>query len=132
MIEISAIQCASGWKKLYQPIIDRVITHDSVQNNLDDKIGIAHVKEKDGMLKITLVKPHNATASLIDDIYEAELMSKEICEFCGTLHDVGVTKNHNYKTCCKSCWEKHILDMYDDSVWQDLTTKKYYKKAVTK
>lgn len=127
MIEIACIQCGKGWESLYLPIINKVIEFDDKQINVSDKIGIAYVKEKDGMLKIYLVQPHNASAELIDEIYSAEIKSKEYCEYCGTTENVGVTMNFTYKTCCKECWEKNIGKWNKDSIWKNIITRKQYK-----
>ncbi|MBR6517533.1 MAG: hypothetical protein IKT40_11935 [Bacilli bacterium] len=128
MITVSSLQCNKGWSKLYQPIIDKIIEFDSQQENVKDKIGIAYIKEKDGVMKITLVQPHNADSSIMDLIYEAENKSKSVCEYCGSETNVGITMNNTYKTCCKTCWEKNIIPMQENSIWQDLTTRKLFKK----
>ncbi len=128
MVEFSILRCGKGWEKLYQPIVDKVIEYDKQQKDVKDKIGIAYIKEHDGYLKICLNQPHNANCKLIGEIYNAELKSRSVCEFCGETNDIGVTMNNAYKTTCKKCWETYILPKHDDSIWQNLTTKKHYKK----
>ena len=128
MIEIAIVRCGKGWESLYKPIVNQVIEHDISQSDKTKKIGIEYIKEHDGMLKICLSQPHNADSKLIGEIFQAEMQSRRVCEYCGETENIGITMNNTYKTTCKNCWENFILTQHSDSIWQNLTTKKHYKK----
>lgn len=113
----TVINCNKGWECLYQPIIDKIIEHDLQVSDVKDKIGIAKIKEKYGLLTICLYHQNNASEEIMNMIIEATRKSKQICEYCGTTQHVGTTRNNWFKTCCKSCWEKNIKNINTDSVW---------------
>ena len=120
------VQCREGWSKLYQPIIDEVINHDISQVNNNKRIGIESIYEEDGELRIDLIQEENAYSSLFSKIRDAELASVKTCEYCGATENVGTTMNFHFETCCKSCWESHILPKRPQSVWKDYDTQKSY------
>ena len=119
MFNRSVIECGEGWKCLYQPIIDKILEHDSNVQELKDKIGIRQIKEKFGLLQIYIENEKNASDELLDMISNATRQSRNICEFCGTKEHVGSTRNFWFKTCCKSCWERKIKSMNNESVWKE-------------
>lgn len=120
MIRKDVIECKSGWKSLYEPIINKIMEHDSNVTDPNKKIGIFQIKEKFGVLVFNLINTSNASDEILEMITNATRQSSRICEFCGTKENVGTTKNHWYKTCCKSCWEKNIKAHYEDSKWKEL------------
>ena len=120
MLKKSVVSCRSGWACLYEPIIDKIMVHDSNVDDVEKKIGIFQVKEKFGQLTINLINPQNASHEIMSMIYDAARRSTKICEFCGTTSNVGTTKNNWYKTCCESCWEKYIKVNNPDSRWERL------------
>lgn len=126
--EYNVVMCNEGWKSLYQPIIDDVLKYDDLVYLPEDRIGIQSVACVDGLMEITLINPHNAYDSLAKDIKDAENASSRMCEYCGETSHVGTTMNFFYKTCCKACWEKHILPHYLQSIWKDYTTNTHHKK----
>lgn len=120
------VQCHDGWKKLYQPIIDEVIDFDIRQTDASKRIGIKSIEMEDGAMVISLINTHNASDKLLDKIDKAELLSERTCEFCGDTKNVGTTLNYNYQTCCRECWEKHILPKRPQSTWKNYKTTKMY------
>lgn len=124
------VTCRNGWEKLYKPIIDKIMEYDSKQADVSDKIGIEEIKEKYGIMKIKVINHINLTDEISQMITKAERDSMDTCEFCGTKDDVGVTMNFWYKTCCKHCWENHILKNEPQSVWMNKTNKKTFKKTL--
>lgn len=112
------VKCEKGWECLYKPIIDEIQKHDSIQTSPNDKIGIEEIKEKYGMLSIKLINEHNLTDKISDMITKAIRNSLNVCEYCGTMNNVGVTMNFWYKTCCEKCWRKHILSSEPKSIWK--------------
>lgn len=120
MITKSVVECRDGWASLYEPIIEKIIEHDSKIENVNNKIGVAQVKEKFGIMCINVVNVHNCTSEITEMINNAIRESGKICEYCGTRHNVGSTRNNWYKTCCKSCWEKYIKTYNDKSIWKEI------------
>ena len=120
------VQCHEGWKSLYQPIIDEVINFDICQTDPSKKIGIKSIEMEDGAMVISLINTHNASDDLLDKLDQAELASERMCEFCGDTQNVGTTLNYTYQTCCKECWEKHILPKKPKSTWKNYKTTKLY------
>lgn len=122
------VMCNKGWQKLYQPIIDNVIHYDELAYLPEDKIGIKSIDCVDGVMEVKLINPHNASEELKKEITCAENLSSRTCEYCGETKNVGTTMNFFYKTCCKACWERHILPHYLQSIWKDYTTNIHHKK----
>lgn len=111
------VKCKKGWESIYNPIIDAIYKHDSEQEYIKDKIGVEEISEEYGMFKIELIQPRNLTDEISQMITNAGRDSLRICEFCGTIENVGVTMNFRYKTCCRSCWRNEILEYEPKSVW---------------
>ena len=126
-MNLNIITCGQGWKKLYLPIIDKIFNHDSKQKRVEDKIGIDEIKEKYGMISIKTINPHNITDEINDMINDANKDSLNVCEFCGTTENVGVTMNFWYKTCCYDCWKKEILSKQPQSAWKGKQSMSYKK-----
>lgn len=124
----NAIVCNSGWKKLYQPILDKIFKYDDSQDSSDKKIGVSRVESCDGKLKFIFVNKDNIPYHLKQDIEEACHESLSVCEMCGTKLNVGTTLNNEYVTCCRECWENFILTKNTNSIWKDYTTGKCYRK----
>ena len=122
----NVVQCREGWKKLYQPIIDAVINFDICQSSSDKRIGIKSIHQDDGELCIDLVQEENVTSEIAWKIYDAEQASRRTCEYCGDTKNVGTTMNYHFETCCKNCWEAHILPKRPQSIWKDYKTTKMY------
>lgn len=125
MIGENIVTCKKGWEKLYRPILNKIMYHDVNQDDVDDKIGVEEVKEKYGIMVINVINPENLTDEISQMITEAEKNSMDVCEFCGTEKEVGVTMNYTYKTCCKYCWENFILKDEPLSVWMGKDKKMY-------
>ena len=113
------VKCKEGWKSIYQPIINKIYKHDSSKTNVDEKIGVEEICEKYGMIAIKVIQPFNLTDEISAMITEAGRESLNVCEFCGTRESVGVTMNFRYKTCCRSCWKRNILEYEPKSVWKE-------------
>lgn len=124
--QFDVVQCKEGWKKLYQPIIDEVINFDICQSSSDKRIGIKSIYQEEGELVIDLVQEENAPASLFYKIYDAEKESARVCEYCGATENVGTTMNYHFETCCKACWESHIVPKRPQSIWKDYKTTKMH------
>ena len=130
MINEDIVTCRNGWETLYRPILNKIMEHDVKQKCVESKIGVEKVKEKYGTLLIEVVNAENLTDEISQMITSAERNSMNICEFCGTSHNVGVTMNFRYKTCCRYCWENHVLKNEPLSVWMDKSKKKTFKKEL--
>lgn len=120
------INCRSGWKNLYQPIVDDVINFDKNQRIASNKIGIKRVTNIEGKLYVLLVNPENATKSLIDKISKAQSESEFTCEFCGKksgddsneIDNVGYAFSKDEKIiCCKKCYNTYLLTKERTSRW---------------
>lgn len=118
MIKDNIVKCESGWKSLYQPIIEAVYKYDSEKTDVEDKIGVEEIKEKYGMLDVKLVNPFNLCDNIAQMITNTRRDSLSVCEFCGTREHVGCTMNFEYKTCCRKCWRQNILEFEPKSVWK--------------
>jgi hypothetical protein len=65
------IECGSGWKPLYMPLIGRCMNEDAT---------ILEVRSVNGVLSI---KAEGGSQALHDALREAEQQSKALCESCG-------------------------------------------------
>ena len=122
------IHCGKGWEKLYKPVVEMIFKHDDIHQDPTKKIGIKEIKEEDGALVIGIVNENNLTSEIRNEILISEQDSINVCEFCGTENNVGTTMNHDYKTCCKDCWEDIILAKVPNSMWKSYSTNKFYQK----
>lgn len=100
--ELFGIECGSGWKSLYQPIIDYV---EEWNKSHESKIKIIQIKEKFAGLRIYVENP---TEELNQMIYEAELKSFYMCEDCGSTENIGTIGNRWYRTLCRNCAQKQV------------------------
>jgi len=93
--ELFGIECGSGWKSLYEPIIALC-----KKENVD----ILQIKEKFGTLRFYVA---NISPFLDDEIRKAEIASQNICEICGSS---GKLRNSNgwLKVRCNDCLEKKL------------------------
>ena len=113
------VKCEKGWSSIYIPVIDAIYKHDSSKTKIEEKIGVEEICEKYGMIAIKVIQPFNLTDEISMMITNAGRDSLSICEYCGTKENVGVTMNNRYKTCCRKCWKKKILEYEPDSVWKE-------------
>ena len=117
-------ECGIGWKRLYQPIIDKV---DSLNETLpeDKQIKILQIKEKFAGLRIYL---ENANEELMKMVHEAESESYQVCERCGTSENVGILNTGGwYYNCCQECAKKLIKNAQD--CWKD--RKMFWRNSKT-
>lgn len=112
------INCEKGWQHLYQPIIDEIVEFDNKQNHLINKIGIKQINSIFGELSFLFHNSFNVTPHLKTMLADATAKSRRTCEYCGTQKDVGTTQTHGTKVCCYSCWNKHIRDEFNKSIWK--------------
>ena len=96
--ELFGIECRDGWRKLYQPIIDKVIEYN--ETHKDYPIAINQIKEKYGGLRVYL---SYYTKELSDMIDRAEEESYHICEVCGKHIDEPIEENHWIYAECEEC-----------------------------
>jgi ribosomal protein L37AE/L43A len=117
--ELFDIECGSGWKHLYEPIIDAVAEYNIKQHNEDDKIEIHQIKEKFGGLRVYLSKYTDELRKMIED---AEEKSYHTCEMCGKHIDKPIIKNHWIYAECEECYQKWLnkrakaLEAYENKV----------------
>lgn len=123
-----AVKCLSGWKDLYQPVIDAVVEYDTKQTEIGKKIGIKEINEVDGEMEISFCHPNNITDRINQLRNTAETQSGRVCEYCGSKEEIGMTMNYFYKTCCHTCWSDNVLPRYPKSVWKCLSNNQLYKK----
>lgn len=103
--ELFGIECGEGWKKLYQPIIDKIDEHNN--KFPDNKITITQIKEKFAGLRFYA---DNTTEEIDNMISDAEDKSYKVCEICGEEHNVGILNcNGWYSTLCMDCTKKNIM-----------------------
>ena len=93
------VECGKGWKKLYQPILDRV---KEINESDEDGIEVTQVKEKFGRLEIYLDK---YTDELTDMIKKASEASGHLCEECGEPAEPTEVGGWTYQLCDK-CYKK--------------------------
>lgn len=130
MMHENVIKCKSGWKKLYQPVIDEIFKHDDLQKSVISKIGVCSVKNLDGELCISVEDYRNTPDSISEAIMKARIDSRNTCEYCGSTKEIGTTMNYEFITCCKDCWMTHVLSKQDKSVWKNKTTNQFLKKEI--
>ena len=84
------IECASGWKSLYEPLIDLC---------KKENVEVHQVKEKFGTLRFYTGE---APEYVMDHIANAEILSETTCELCG---DPGKLRRGTWlMTNCDSCY----------------------------
>lgn len=87
--ETVGVECGTGWRRLYEPVVD-----------LCDEAGIVvgRIREKFGGLRIDV---DGASSSVRDAVARAERESFSMCEFCG---EPGVPRGGPcVKTLCDAC-----------------------------
>jgi len=102
--ELFGIECGSGWKKIYEPLIEKIKEYN--EKNPDSPIQILQVKEKWGTLRFYV---SSAPQEIYDLIDKAEKKSEITCEECGYTNPKKV-KNKPilgwYRTLCPRCRER--------------------------
>lgn len=109
--EAFGIECGSGWKSLYQPIIDYVTLYNSEHEETDSRIYIDQIKEKFGGLRFYWSGENldQETCNILNEmVRKAEDESYKVCETCGTRENVGITVGGWYITCCEDCITKRV------------------------
>ena len=99
--ELFGIECESGWKKLYEPIIEYIIEYNKTHE--DNPIKIHQIKEKFGGLRFYT---NYCTEELDRMIDKAEDESYNVCEICGKHIDQPIVKHHWIYPFCKECFNK--------------------------
>ena len=103
--EAFGIECGSGWKELYQPLIDYVNKFNEEHQGTDSHIYIDQIKEKWAGLEFYWTGknlPTEITEELQQMVRDAHEKSYTICECCGSKEDVGMTAGW-YTTICEKC-----------------------------
>lgn len=119
MLDNNVVECKSGWKSLYQPIIDTIVKYDNEQKSVDKKIGFCSIVNHLGAMKVNLINPQNKTNDIAMLITQNEVESLHTCEFCGTKQYIGTTLDVTVKTCCEQCWKENILPRNQYSIWNE-------------
>jgi len=104
--ELFGVECCTGWKSLYQPILDKIDEYNKDKED-NDKIRVMQVKEKFGTLRIYV---DNAPQEIYDEIDKAERTSSIVCEECGykNPHKVSTSLVLGwYRTLCQRCKDKY-------------------------
>lgn len=115
--ELFGIECGKGWKKLYQPILDRV---EEINESSNGHIEVTQVKEKFGRLEIYLSRYTDELTAMIKKASEA---SGHLCEECGEPAEPTEVGGWVYQLCDK-CYEnfenrtKKILESYETKFTQ--------------
>jgi len=97
--ELFGIEAGTGWKPLYQPILDRI---DKINKETGSKIVPTQVKEKFGRLEFYLSESNSELQEMIN---EASEKSSHICENCGKSAETMNVNGWLYPFCTE-CYEK--------------------------
>lgn len=103
--ELFGIECESGWKKLYEPIIEYIVEYNKTHE--DNPIKIHQIKEKFGGLRFYT---NYYTEELDRMIDKAEDESYNVCEICGKHIDQPIVKHHWIYPFCKECFNERHKD----------------------
>lgn len=104
--ELFGIECGSGWKNLYGPVIERINRYN--EEHPEDPIQVEQIKEKWGTLRIYV---RSAPQEIYDLIDEAEQKSQYTCEDCGFQNKEKVKIRNTggwYRTLCERCFNSYI------------------------
>ena len=101
-IELFGVECGKGWYDLLTPIIEYVEEYNK-DTEEDNQIKFLQIKEKWGGLR---VYTNFGTRELFDLIDKAEEESYNVCEFCGSREEVGMTLSGWNSTTCLDCVKK--------------------------
>lgn len=123
--EKQVITCHSGWKSLYEPILNKILIFDREKKAFKDKIGILSIRNDHGMLTFDLCNDINLPKDLRSEITNASCRSLNSCEYCGTSEKIGYTCCNTARTCCEKCYEENIKKTFPREIWYE---RKMFKK----
>jgi len=125
------IECSvnDGWAVLVYLLCNMIEAHFDVRNEIGDKnvkkerdeFQIFQIKEKLGELRFYCNSSNEYVSGLVSTIMA---ISSYTCEFCGTMKDVGKTRDW-IKTVCKDCLKEYFTD---DTEWKPLEIQKLLSK----
>lgn len=121
--ELFGVECGSGWYQLLEPIYNYIEKYNSDIPE-EEKIQILQVKEKYGTLNVYV---SHGTRELFDLIDFAESESENVCEDCGTRHNVGTTMVGWIRTICLDCAKKEAVGRGYPIVLQMNDTKQIFE-----
>lgn len=102
------IDCGEGWHKLLDDLCKNIQEHvDSVKCK---QVEAVQVKEKFGGLRFYFCGGDDYTHGLVS---EAENMSYEVCEWCGSTKDVTQTTGW-VVTLCPDCLKKYRKERFKE------------------
>lgn len=119
--ELFRIECGSGWKDLYEPLIEYIQRYNE-DKPIEEQIQITQIKEKFGGLRFYV---SHATDELRDMINKAEHESYSTCEICGSKENIGF-KMGWIQTICHDCIKEMAVKEGDVFRWKKKGTNDTY------
>jgi len=124
-----------GWFWLIDQLCESIQSYTDNNNSYrkdNDKIKqvvATSVKEKFGILSFDYYNGDNLIEGMV---WLAEHMSMNICEFCGSTHNVGRTTGWVY-TICKECYSNSTEDRIINLPWKENVSESIdYSKELRK
>lgn len=102
-VELFGIECRSGWKDIYTPVIEAIQKYNEEHSD-EDPVEILQIKEKYGRLCIYVSRQ---PATIREMIRQAEKESWETCEICGSKKQITHTQGW-IQTLCEECYRNKI------------------------
>ena len=94
------IECNDGWFLILNNLLQNIYNYCKWDNKPFPDI--IQIKEKFGRLVVYINNEDEYISGMINN---TENLSAHVCEFCGTMEEVGQTEGWIYTT-CRSCYEK--------------------------
>lgn len=120
--ELFGIECRSGWKELYGPILKYVEDYNR-DKEPKEKLKIRQIKEKWAHLDLTF---NFYTDELREIVTNAVRESVKVCEDCGSREDVGMVLGAWKYTTCINCLLKDAKERNRPTYWKRNTDNKIY------
>ncbi len=107
-------ECYDGWYNIIEQLCDSIQSYIDLNPHLNiTQVVATQVKEKYGGLCFY----YNGGDDVIRGMVRlAEHMSYSVCEFCGSVEEVGHTKGWIY-TICKKCYDNSTEDRITNLEW---------------
>lgn len=109
-----------GWFWLLDQLCDSIQKYIDNNNEYNEKkisqVIATSVKEKFGMLSFNY---YNGNDYIDGMVMMAERMSRNTCEFCGSIHNVGSTNGGWIYTICKECYTNTTNVMISNLQWKE-------------
>lgn len=113
-------QCADGWAPLIEVLMLEI--HDYITMNELKPFQVLQVKEKFGALRIYV---DTNDFRVIDLINKTEALSTKVCEYCGTLDNVGTTTSGWIHSICRSCF---IRGETNQTKWSNKMVMEFFQQ----